>query len=136
MPELNFDKTIDDFNLIVSNMNKAHLFNNTAFRGICKELFQKSYGKLEYQKNLDAGAKMLGVGIASLIKMANNQYKKDFFSKSVQKIDRQNKILSHSDMQTLYSILDNSEFFLVTKLAKIHHKGNLSEVICWVRSCD
>ena len=136
MSELTFDKTIDGLDMIVSNMRDASTNNNTTFRKICKEIFQKSYAELEHQNNLDTGAKMLGAGIASLIKMANKQYEQDFFKKSVQKINHQNSILSYSEMALIYSILKDSEFTLVTKLVKIHHNYGLSEVISWVHSCE
>ena len=78
MHELSFDKTINDFDLIVSSTNNANNKNNTMFRNFCKEVFQKSYVTLESQNNLDTGAKMLGIGIASVIKWPANNMNKGF----------------------------------------------------------
>ena len=134
MGKLSFDETIKRFDLIVSNMNDANKKNNAMFRKICKEVFQKSYTKLKLQNNLGSGVKMLGIGIASVIKMASNRYEKGFFEKSVQKLNYQDNILSYSDIVMINHILKDGEFAFVVKLLKIQYYYGLIEAISSVSS--
>ena len=136
MHKLSFDETMKGFDLIVSTMNDANKKNNTMFRTLCKEVFKKSYAKLESQKNLDTCGKMLGIGIASVIKMAGKQYEKGFFKKSVQKLNHQDGIPSYADMLLINSILEDTEFAFVVKLLKIQRKYGLIEAISSVSTRD
>jgi len=127
---------MNGLDLIVSSMNDANNRNNTMFRTLCKEVFKKSYAKLESQKNLDTCGKMLGIGIASVIKMAGKQYEKGFFKKSVQKLNYQDDIPSYSNMLLINSILEDAEFAFVVKLLKIQRKYGLIEAISSVSTGD
>jgi len=127
---------MNGLDLIVSSMNDANNRNNTMFRTLCKEVFKKSYAKLETQKNLDTCGKMLGIGIASVIKMAGKQYEKGFFKKSVQKLNYQDGILSYSDMVLINSILEDAEFVFVVKLLKILRKYGLVKAFSSVATRD
>lgn len=129
MHELSFDKTMGIFDLIVSDMNDADKKNDILFRRICKEVFQKSYTKLKLKNNLNTGAKMLGVGITSLLQMASKKYEKGFFEKSVQKLNPQNNIPSYSDMSILNHNLEDGDFAFVVKLLKIQYDYGIIEAI-------
>lgn len=136
MHKLSFDKTLNGLDLIVSSMNDANNRNNTMFRTLCKEVFKKSYAKLESQKNLDACGKILGIGIVSVIKLAGKQYEKGFFKKSVQKLNYHDGILSYSDMVQINSILEDAEFAFVVKLLKILRKYGLVKAFSSVATRD
>jgi len=129
MHKLSFDETMGRFDLIVSDMNDVNKKNDAMFRKICKEVFQKSYTKLKLKNNLDAGSKMLGIGIASVIKMASKRYEKGFFEKSIQKLNHQDNIPSYSDMVMINHILKDDEFAFAVKLLKIQYNYGLAEAI-------
>ena len=129
MHELSFDKTVHGFDLIVSVMNDANKKNDTMFRRICKEVFQKSYSKLEFQNNLDVGAKMMGVGIASVIKKAQGRYKKGSFAKSFRKLNHQTNVVTYSNLHKINQFLETSEFVFVVKLLKIQYNYGLHKAI-------
>jgi len=129
MHKLSFDETIKGFNLIVSSMNDANKKNNTLFRRICKEVFQKSYSELEFQNNLNAGAKMAGVGIASAIKMVQGRYKKGSFTKSFKKLNHQTNVFTCSDLKKINHFLEISEFAFVVKLLKTQYNYGLNTTI-------
>lgn len=129
MNNFSFDETIKQFDLIVSCMNDANKKNNTMFRKICKEIFQKSYSKLKSKNDLTIGSKILGVGIASVIKMANKQYERGSFEKSVQKLNHQDSIPSYFDMVQFYRVLENSAFFMLLKLLKTQNDYGLIQSV-------
>lgn len=122
------------FDLIVSNMNYANKKNNTLFRRICKESFKKSYSELEIQNNLDVGAKMLGVGIISAIKMARGRHKKDSFAKSIKKLNHQTNVLTYSDLEKINYFLEISEFAFVIKLLKTQYNYDLNASVAFITS--
>lgn len=129
MCELSFDKTVNGFDLIVSVMNDANKKNDIMFRRICKEVFQKSFSKIEFQNNLDAGAKMVGVGIASAIQMARGRYKKGSFTKSFRKLNHQTNVVTYSNLNKINQFLKTSEFVSVVKLLKIQYNYGLHKTI-------
>ncbi|KFM15854.1 hypothetical protein SCCGRSA3_01946 [Marine Group I thaumarchaeote SCGC RSA3] len=129
MHELSFDKTTKRFDLIVLDMNDANKKNNLMFRRICKEVFQKSFSKIEFQNNLDAGAKMAGVGIVSAIQMARGKYKEGSFVKSFRKLNNQTSIVSYSDLNKVNQFLKTSDFTLVVKLLKLQYNYGLIKAI-------
>ena len=129
MRELSFDKTVNGFDLIVSVMNDANKKNDIMFRRICKEVFQKSYSKLEFQNNLVVGAKMMGVGIASVIKKTQGRYKKGSFAKSFRKLNHQTNVVTYSNLHKINQFLETSEFVFVVKLLKIQYNYGLYKAI-------
>ena len=129
MCELSFDKTVNGFDLIVSVMNDANKKNDILFRRICKEVFQKSFSKIEIQNNLDAGAKMVGVGIASAIQIARGRYKKGSFTKSFRKLNHQTNVVTYSNLHKINQFLKTSKFVSVVKLLKIQYNYGLHKAI-------
>lgn len=129
MSELSFDETIKKFDLIVSDMNNANKKNNLFFRRICKEVFQKSYYKLEFENNFDVGAKLAATGLASAIKKIQGRYKKGSFVKSFQKLNNQTNVAILSDLQKINNFIDTSEFSFVVKLLRIQYKYGLKRTI-------
>ena len=129
MRELSFDKTVNGFYLIVLVMNDANKKNDIMFRRICKEVFQKSFSKIEFQNNLDAGTKMVGVGIASAIQMARGRYKKGSFTKSFRKLNHQTHVITYSNLHKINQFLKTSEFVSVVKLLKIQYNYGLHKTI-------
>ena len=129
MRELSFDETVNGFDLIVSVMNDANKKNDIMFRRICKEVFQKSYSKLEFQNNLVVGAKMMGVGIASVIKKTQGRYKKGSFAKSFRKLNHQTNVVTYSNLHKINQFLETSEFVFVVKLLKIQYNYGLYKAI-------
>jgi len=134
MHKLSFEKAMKEFDLIVSDMNDANKNNNIMFRNTCKEIFQKSYSKLEFQNTLDAGAKLLRVGIGSAIKKAQGRYKKGSFAKSFRKINHQTDVLTYSDLKKINHFLEVSEFTFVAKLLKIQYNYGFRRAISSVIS--
>ena len=134
MHKISFEKTMRKFDLIVSDMNDANKNNNIMFRRVCKEVFQKSYSKLEIQNNFNIGRKMLRVGTASAIKMARGRYKKGSFGKSFKKLNNQTNTPTYSDLKKINRFLDTSEFIFVTKLLKIQYNYGLNGVISFINS--
>ena len=129
MRELSFDETVNGFDLIISVMNDANKKNDIMFRRICKEVFQKSFSKIEFQNNLDAGAKMVGVGIASAIQMARGRYKKGSFTKSFRKLNHQTNVVTYSNLHKINQFLKTSKFVSVVKLLKIQYNYGLHKTI-------
>jgi len=129
MHKLSFDETIKGFDLIVSDMNDANKKNNTLFRRVCKEVFRKSYAEFKFQNNLNAGEIMLGVGIASVIKLAQGRYKKGSFTKSFKKLNHQTNVFTCSDLKKINHFLEISEFAFVVKLLKTQYNFGLNTTI-------
>lgn len=129
MPRLSFIETMNEFNLITSSMDNANKKNDILFRKISKEVFQKSYSKLEIQIHLNTGAKIAGVGIVSAIKMARGQYTKGSFAKSFKKLHHHNAVFTYSDLKQINYFLDTSEFLFVAKLLKIQYNYGLNKTI-------
>ena len=129
MGELSFDKTIDRFDLIISDMNDADKKNNLMFRRVCKEVFQKSYSKLEIKNNLNIGKKMAAVGVSSAIKIVQRRYKKGSFTKLSKKLNHQTNVFTYSDLKKINRFLEISEFALVVKLLKTQYNYGLDEAV-------
>jgi len=134
MHKLSFDETMKRFDQIVSDMNDVNKKNNTMFRRICKEIFQQSYSKLVFQNNLDISAKMLGVGIISVIKKARGQYITGSFAKSVKKLNHQTNVFTYSDLEKINHFLEMAEFAFVVKLLKIQYTYGLNRTVSFIIS--
>ncbi len=134
MHKLSFDKTIERFDLIISDMNDAERENNLMFRRICKEIFQKAYSDIQFQKHQDIIDKKFHMGITCIIKNARGHYKKSSLRKSFRKLNSQNHVITYSDLHKINLFLRTSEFTLVLKLLKIQYKYGLNEAISFTNS--
>ncbi len=129
MGKLSFDETIKRFDLIVSDMNEADVKNDIMFRIICREIFQKSYSKLDLQNNLNVVTKMAVVGIISAYKKAKGQYNEGSLVKSFRKLNSQSVAITYFDLDKVNQFLKISEFALVVKLLKIQYNFGLNKAI-------
>jgi len=134
MHKLSFDETMKRFDLIVSDMNDANKKNNTMFRRICKEVFQKSYAEFRIQNNLNIGGKMAGTGIVSVIQKARGQYKEGSFVKSFKKLNHKTSVFTYSDLNKINNFLQIAEFVFVVRLLKIQHNYGLNSSVSYVIS--
>ena len=134
MDKLSFDETMKRSDLIVSNMNEAGTKNNIMFRRICREIFQKSYSKLDFKNNLNVVTKTAIVGAISAYKKAKGQYNKGSFTKSFRKLNFSSALLTYSDLNKVDQFLKISEFTLVIKLLKIQYNYGLNKAISSINS--
>ena len=133
MGKFSIDETIKRFDLIVSDMNEANIKNDIMFRRTCKEIFQKSYSKIDLQNNLNAVTKMAVVGVISAYKKAKGQYKKGSFAKSFVKLNSSSTI-AYSDLNKVNQFLKISGFVSVVKLLKIQHNYGFNKAIFSINS--
>lgn len=124
-----FYSSLEKIDEAAFEITSAKKNNDALFRRLSKEVFQKSFSKVEFQSNLDAGARMAGVGIASAIQIARGRYKKDSFTKSFKKLHRQTDVVTFSDLNKINQFLQTSEFASVVKLLKIKHNYGLHKAV-------
>lgn len=124
-----FDKSLERFDQIISDMSDANKKNDLMLRHVCKQIFQKSFSKLESQQTLESGGHLAGIGVVSLIKKVKGTYKEGTFSKSFKKLTSQTDVFSYSDLKKINEFLNNCEIQQAIKLLRIQYDLGIKEAL-------
>lgn len=117
-----FYSSSEHIDAVVSEISDAKKNNTALFRKVSKEIFAKSFSKIEFHNSLDLGARMLGAGIVCAIKKSKGQYKAGSFAKSFNKTNPYANHVTGSDLRILLKFLNDAEFDTVLKLLKHNHR--------------
>jgi hypothetical protein len=127
MLEFSLKDELQKIDSITSVMEQANMINDTTFRNVCKDVFEKAFSESEFNQNFEMGMTMIGLGIGSAIKQARGQYVEGSFAKSISEIKPKNE--TNSDLNKILHFLEKSPFHKVANLLRIQCAEGLKKSV-------